>query len=133
MRKIEGHTAMTEAHDKTQARQGQGAAGRQPAARSAIPGVKTLLSVASVVATVGGWALLAQGAPPATTAATNISAVSAADALNLPPVPTVVPVPDLGPGQTSVAPRAPSLRSVAAPAPVQREVRAPITITRSSR
>jgi hypothetical protein len=106
---------MTESHDKIPARQ------RHGAARRVAPGIKTLITAASLAATVGGWGLLAQGAPPPTTAA--------AHRLNLAPIPTVVPAPGLGLEQTEAAPRAPSLRSVVAP----RLVRAPIAITRSSR
>jgi hypothetical protein len=126
---------MTEPHDKTPTRQRYGAARRQPTSRSGPAGIKTLITAASIAATVGGWALLAQGAPPATTAAANVSPApaTAAGALSLPPVPTVVPAPELSQRQTEMALRAPSLRSVAAPVPVRREVRAPIAITRSSR
>jgi hypothetical protein len=99
--------------------------------RSRIAGIKTLITAVSVAATVGGWAQLAQEAPSTTAAAANNSAVplAATGALNFPPVPTVVPAPDLSQGQIETMPRAPSLRSVAAP----RTVRAPIAITRSSR
>jgi hypothetical protein len=123
--------AMTESHDKTQARQRQGAELRRPTSRNGTAGIKTLITAVSVAAMVGGWALLAREVPSTTAAAANNNAVplAAAGALNLPPVPTVVPAPDLSQGQIETMPRAPSLRSVAAPP----TVRAPIAITRSSR
>jgi hypothetical protein len=122
---------MTEPHDKTQTRQRQGAELRRPTSRSGTAGIKTLITAVSLAATVGGWALLAQEAPSTIGAAANNSAVpsAATGRLNLAPVPTVVPAPELSPGQIETMPRAPILRSVAAP----RIMRAPIAMTRSSR
>ncbi len=61
-------------------------------------GVKSLVVTASLAATVGGWALLAEHAPVNTTvqAATLIAPriVASSDAaLGMPPLPTLVPPP----------------------------------------
>jgi hypothetical protein len=122
---------MTDRRDKTPARQRQSAPRGQPRSRGGAPGIKALITAASVAATLGGWALLAQGMQPASMVGTSVSGVptAAAERLNLPPVPTVVPAPDPTKEQTETGPRVPSLRSVTTP----RTVRAPIAITRSSR
>ena len=103
---------------------------------SGAPGVKTLITAASLAATLGGWALLALQqveSAAAVTPTTPPAQPNPVAALNLPPLPTIVPPPAqsavLGsasggagsdPGVFSVAPPpAPAdLRVVSAPPPV---------------
>ena len=100
---------------------------KRPAAGA--PGVKLLITAASLAATLGGWAAFTLGANgPSIAAGTTQS--SAAAMASLPPIPTVMPPPaDLANGQAlSTAPK------MLAP-PVLRQVQLPfpMAITRSSR
>jgi len=90
------------------------------------PGVKTLITAASLAATLGGWALLsAQEAQPAAQSSTLLAVpqtASQAEAptqmINLAPLPTLVPL--VPHSQLVTAANASASRSVARPAaPVQ--------------
>jgi hypothetical protein len=107
--------------------------------RSGAPGVKMLITAASLAATLGGWAVFAYTeARPITSqpqpAVIALASRASVTALNLPPMPTLVPLPDpsaIAAGSQSsaapAAPPAPTLRVVSAPPP------APVTLTQSSR
>jgi hypothetical protein len=112
-----------------------------------VPGVKVLLTAASLSATLGGWAALtaaepAPAAPDPTPAPAAVAAVL--PPLDLPVLPTLVPlVPPARNGGEAAAPtpvptvavaRAPApLRVVQAAPPAPAAPARPITRTRSSR
>ena len=105
-----------------------------PAKPSGAPGIKILVTAASVAATVGGWALLtakqAQAQSQSASAALPVTAPAAA--LNLPPLPTIVPPPAQSAPQA--APFGGGAAAAAAPAPALRVVSAPpVSSTQSSR
>lgn len=121
----------------------------KPAQRSTTgaPGVKVLITAASVAATLGGWALLSatevQPAPQPAAPQAQTSALS----ITLAPLPTLVPPAPQSPQAQwvtvnnpkaqsaparSAAPAPLVLREVSAPAP-QKSAPSPVTNTRSSR
>jgi hypothetical protein len=113
---------------------------------SGAPGVKLLITAASLAATLGGWAVISsQEAKPAPAPAPE-QAVAPVVTIKLAPLPTLVPPATLQPRLVTVnqprpaaaAPQpAPSngivLRDVSAPALPDRSAPAPVANTRSSR
>ncbi len=63
---------------------------------SGAPGVKMLITAASLAATVGGWAMLSniQGVSSTSTSTPEPAQLTAALSIKLPPLPTLVPPPD---------------------------------------
>jgi hypothetical protein len=125
---------------------------RRPARPGSASGLKLALTAAALTATIGGGAAfaaadlptVADAAPPAMAAAPVADTIT----LDLPPIPTLVPLPAARPGQSrppaqAVAPLPTVAVPVAAPAalPALRVVRqppavrqpAPVVRTRSSR
>lgn len=109
------------------------------------PAANALITIASLTATLGGWAHFtvqevrlaeAEAAQWAARQPAIVESVADTTVLNLPPIPTVVPPPDnadLPATQAAVTvPTAPALRSVSAPPPAVRAP-APVASTRSSR
>ncbi len=101
---------------------------------SGAPGVKILITAASLAASLGGWAVFNYGEAGAVGAVSSQPAQQQSVVeLNLPPLPTLVPPPAQSvltagsqPNELAAAPAAlPALRVVSAPPPV--------TMTRSSR
>jgi hypothetical protein len=70
--------------------------GNRPA--SSTPGVKMLITATSLVATIGGWAVLSnqEGASSSTSSTPTSNSAQPATALTvqLPPLPTLIPPPD---------------------------------------
>jgi hypothetical protein len=92
--------------------------------------IKAVISAAAVAATLAGWAAIATQPSPLATAADD----PAAALVELPPIPTLVPLAGSGStGDSLAAPahQAPALREVSAPPAIARP--AAIAITRSSR
>ncbi len=119
---------------------------KQPDLPTGAPGVKALITVASLAGVLAGWAFLS--APPPTVAPSQVSAGAAAHTapppawlLSDPQIPTLPPVATVQSLPAAAAP--PPVASNAAPAisratsaglPVVSPVQpAPVTITRSSR
>jgi hypothetical protein len=112
------------------------------------PGVKVLITAASLAATLGGWALISSNEAPSTSAPTPAPAPATNSAITIKfaPLPTLVPPltpqPQLvtinqpHPAAAAPQPAAPTtvvLRDVSAPALPSRSAPAPVTNTRSSR
>ncbi len=138
---------------------------KKAATTTGAPDTKTLITSLAMAATIGGWALFASNetppvattatAQPTTTTMTTSNTVpQPVPALDLPPIPTIIPPPDrtapltapVEPASNPPAPTAAPAAPVApaAPAPVLREVAAPtaapapaapapVTSTQSSR
>jgi hypothetical protein len=93
----------------------------KPSARpaSGAPGVKLLITAASLVSTIGGWALISNNtAAPATSTDAPLQPV-AARAIEFGPLPTLVPPPDPNALTINAQPAIVTIRNqpVAAPAP----------------
>ena len=115
---------------------------------SGAPGVKLLITAASLAATLGGWAVISghEAKPAPAPAPWPEPALAPEVTIKLAPLPTLVPeatpqaqlVMVNRPRQAASAPQpaAPStlvLRDVSAPAPSDRSAPAPVVNTRSSR
>ncbi|WP_322495874.1 hypothetical protein [Chloroflexus sp.] len=103
-------------------------------ARNDVTGLKWAFSATALAVTIGGWGGLAAQNPPEPAATVAVVEQSAPTTLQLPTVPTLVPlnVPSSG-SVTASAPAQsqPAVREVMIPAPVTRP--APMARTRSSR
>jgi hypothetical protein len=96
------------------------------------PGVKILLTVASLTAVVGGWAALSSQQTAV------VETAGFASEISLAPLPTLVAPPTQGQivprvAQPNSQPSAPRLRSVTIPQPSGSSAPQPLTTTRSSR
>lgn len=113
---------------------------------SSAPGVKMLITAASVAATLGGWALISSTEAKPAPAPAPEQAADAVVAIKFAPLPTLVPPVTLQPrlvtiNQPRPAARAPQpavsnelvLRDVSAPALPDRSAPASVASTRSSR
>ncbi len=111
----------------------------RPSKPAGAPGVKTFITAASLAATLGGWALLTLKPSAAADAATPTGVPPAPTrsvvTLNLPPLPTLVPAPDLPAPVIGGLPSAPMEAGAPAGQPALRQVSAPppVTNTGSSR
>ncbi len=101
---------------------------------SGTPGVKMLITAASLAATLGGWVLLsAKEAKPAAQPSTQTAPQAASQAeaptqlINLAPLPTLVPL--VAPAQLVTASNTTASRSIARPAaPIQQAAPAPLAL-----
>ncbi len=120
----------------------------KPARRPAtgLPGVKVLITAASLAATVGGWAILSTNNAGASsqTSAVPVQPTAQTFTINLEPLPTLVPTPASSsrlvavsnrpaPPPPAVAPSLPTLRSVTGPTGGGGGGPAPAGTSRSSR
>ena len=102
------------------------------------PGAKVLITAASLSAVIGGWAGFALS-KPAPADASLPAETPAQVAIELQPLPTLVPEPTASLASVKAPPSTSSLSSAKAPsvvAPTLRKVTAPprpVTVTRSSR
>ena len=113
---------------------------------SSAPGVKLLITAASLAATLGGWAVIGAKEPKSTAAPVPAQAAAPAVTIKLAPLPTLVPpitsqprpntIKQSRPAASAPLPAASNeivLRDVSAPAVPDRSAPAPVANTRSSR